>query len=243
MKKFLYKIKQDFLAIAKKPPYSKNHDQKVDYDKYWEKRRRGDKPVLSSWQKLRADIILSMIKPKSKILDIGCGDGAVLDYLQKKADTQGLGVDISDKMFVVAKKAGQQVMKMDLNDFDNIAKLPQVDYILALEIMEHMANPEEFILNIKSKASKGMIISFPNTGYYVHRFRLLKGYFPVQWRHHPGEHLRFWTFKDAQLWTKQLGCQVDKILVYQGLPILNKILPNLFGQGILMKISWPKAQD
>ena len=57
-------------------------------------------------------------------------------------------------------------------------------------------------------------------------------------RHHPGEHLRFWTLKDAKLWVKQLGCKLNKIVVYQGLPGLNKLFPNLFGQGILIKISW-----
>jgi 2-polyprenyl-3-methyl-5-hydroxy-6-metoxy-1,4-benzoquinol methylase len=126
---------------------------------------------------------------------------------------------------------------MDISKLYNLSSLPEVDYILGLEIIEHMPNTEEFIFKIQNKSKKGLIFSFPNTGYYSHRLRLLFGRFPLQWIVRPGEHLRFWTVKDVKWWVKNLGFNLEKLIFYEGVPILNKVFPNLFSQGIIIKIS------
>jgi cyclopropane fatty-acyl-phospholipid synthase-like methyltransferase len=85
IKDFLYKIKQDILSLKKYPDTNLSKGMKVDYDEYWKKKRGSGPPVLSLWQKQRADHILKIIEPKSKVIDLGCGDGAVLKYLYEKA--------------------------------------------------------------------------------------------------------------------------------------------------------------
>ncbi|NCF75234.1 MAG: methyltransferase domain-containing protein [Xanthomonadaceae bacterium] len=128
------------------------------------------------------------------------------------------------------------------SDFCVLNYLDEVDYILELEVIEHLPNIEEFVSKIKNKARKSLIFSIPNRGYYSHRMRLLSGRFPLQWINNPSEHLRFWTVKDIKWWVNFMGLNSNKIIIYEGLPILNKIFPNLFGQGIIIKIKNEKNE-
>ncbi len=234
---FLYKIKQDLISLKKYPDVNLSNALKIDYNNYWLKKRSDKKAVLSSWQKQRADYVLKMIEPNSVVLDLGCGDGAVLKYLHEKANIKGLGVDVSSEILKKAEKIGVKTIKMDISKLDNLSNLPKVDYVLGFEIIEHIPNTEEFIFKIRDKAKKGLIFSFPNTGYYVHRLRLLFGRFPLQWIQSPGEHLRFWTVKDVKWWVSSMDFKLKKLIIYEGIPFLNKIMPKLFGQGIIIKIT------
>jgi methionine biosynthesis protein MetW len=236
MKKIIYKIKKDLEDIRRYPKYFFSNDNLLNYDTYWSKKRKNDTPVLSSWQKERADYILKIIEKNSSVIDMGCGDGAILFYLKEKAGIKGMGVDISPKILNKAGKIGIKTIEMDINNIESLKKLPEVDYILGLEILEHMPNPEKFIYAIKNKAKNGLIFSFPNSAYYVHRLRFLFGRFPLQWIVFPGEHLRFWTIKDTRWWVNYINFNLENIIIYQGIPFFNKIIPSLFGQGIIIKI-------
>lgn len=237
IKDILYQIKEDLKRIKKYPDFDAGENLNVDYDKYWKKRRGENQSLnLSLWQKERADYILKMIEKKSSVMDIGCGDGALLKYLKDNLGVGGFGVDISDDVLKIAEQNGIKVFKRDITDLKSLSDLPEVDYILGLEIIEHMPNPEQFIYTLKNKTRRGFIFSFPNTGYYEHRLRLLFGRFPLQWVTHPGEHLRFWTVRDVKWWIKAINFNLEKIVIYQGVPVLNKICPKLFGRGILIKI-------
>ncbi len=236
VKDFLYKIKQDISWMFKYPDVDLGTHYKTDYNEYWKKKRGGRCPTLSSWQKQRADYTLKIIESGSSVLDLGCGDGAVLKYLKDKADIDGIGVDISPEILKKANIIGIKTIEMDISKLDNLSNLPEVDYILGFEIIEHIPNAEEFIFKIKDKARKSLIFSFPNTGYYSHRLRLLFGRVPLQWITTPGEHLRFWTLKDVKWWVDRMGFGLEKIIIYEGLSVLNKVLPSLFGQGFIIKI-------
>ena len=160
-----------------------------------------------------------------------------VNELKDKASVDGFGIDVSDDAIAIAEKNGIKVLKKNITDLDSLKDLPEVDYIFGLEILEHLPNPEELIFSLRNKAKKGFIFSFPNTGYYEHRLRLLCGRFPLQWITHPGEHLRFWTASDVVWWVKAIGFDLEKMVIYQGVPVLNKIFPKLFGRGILIKIN------
>jgi len=70
----------------------------------------------------------------------------------------------------------------------------------------------------------------------VYRLRLLFGKFPAQWRVHPGEHVRFWTARDLRWWLLAQGIENYKIFYYEGIPLLNKIVPSLFAAGFVVYI-------
>ncbi len=235
-KKFIYILKQDILSLTKYP-ISKLDNYSASYDYYWSKKRQTEEPVLSTWQKMRMNYVVKMIEPGSSVLDVGCGDGAVLKYLTDKNNIKGIGVDVSDDILARAQKLGIETIKMDISKLSELDKLPEVDYITGFEIIEHIPNPEEFISKIKIKARKAMIFSVPNSGYYTHRLRFLLGRFPLQWISHPGEHLRFWTVRDIRWWVKAIGFKLDELVVYGDLGLLKDIFPKLFGRGMIIKIS------
>jgi methionine biosynthesis protein MetW len=238
IRNFLYKLKQDLFSLNKYPNVNLGRDFDINYERYW-KVRRGEKyvSVLSDWQMQRVKKISNFLKKNDIVVDLGGGDGEILKELERRVGIKPICVDFSDIVLDEAKKKGIETIKMDLSDMKSTITLPDCDYFIGFEILEHMVSPEEIIIKLKDKARKGMIFSFPNTGYYLYRLRLLLGRFPVQWISHPGEHTRFWTVTDVKWWVKNLGLSLDALVVYEGLPFLKNILPNIFGKGIIIKIS------
>lgn len=228
--KKLYKLlftypKDDFQDIA------------IDYDDYWEEKRGDSLGSLSDWQKERADIILSNIEKEYPVTvtDIGCGDGSILLYIKGKSNIKRvIGVDSSGFALNKAKMLGVETYQVNLNDLESIDEVSPSDYFLILEVLEHLSNPENLLDIIYKKTGKGIFFSFPNSGFILHRARLLFGRFPLQWRVHPSEHLRFWTYKDLKWWLNALGYKNYKIFFYKGVPILNKIFPAVFAMGFII---------
>jgi len=78
----------------------------TNYDEYWEKRGRYTTPIH------RAEIISRYIEPNSTILDIGCGDGSMIDYISKNnLPKKIIGVDISKKAVEYTQKKDMKLMK------------------------------------------------------------------------------------------------------------------------------------
>lgn len=211
--------------------------EETNYDEYWLSKRGKNLGFANAWQKQRGDWILSRIEEGSSVLDIGCGDGGVLLHMKSQKNFEAIGADISDICLNFLDSKGIKTLKFDINDFDSIKALPEVDYIMILEVLEHMPNSEKFLNMIMPKAKKALFFSFPNSGYISYRLRLLFGAFPMQWRIHPAEHLRFWTYRDLKWWLKEL--KLDKkseIFIYEGVPVLNKLWKGLFGAGFIVRI-------
>lgn len=236
MRNTLYLIKEFLVKLYRYPTMTLTRDV-VDYDIYWRDKREKGLGKLSRWPKQRADMALShMAKDVDlTVLDIGCGDGAVLAYLKVYARvTRAIGVDVSE---VALKKAQSNGIETIYAKVDPLKSLPQnltADYVLMFEVLEHMINSEEQLRAAMDIAERGVFFSFPNTGYVHHRLRLLFGAFPLQWQVHPGEHVRFWTYRDLVWWLKALGFSQYQIHMYEGVPVLNKIWPSLFGQAFLV---------
>jgi len=162
IKSFLYKIKQDLKSIFIYPSISIKDNLDVDYDTYWKKRRRDvTTSILSDWQKQRADKIIPFVKEGSSVLDIGCGDGAVLLYLKERLNIKPYGIDVSKNSIESLKKLGIDGLLIDINNIEEVRNLPEVDYITGFEILEHVPNPEVLINELKNKARESLIFSFP----------------------------------------------------------------------------------
>jgi SAM-dependent methyltransferase len=215
----------------------------VDYNEYWTAKRGKNLGLLSDFQKERTNIILKHLENNSSIKDIGCGDGAILKYIYKYMKFLRIyGVDVSDIVLGHISKMGIIPVKLDINNLNEIKNLPKTDYTLILEVLEHLQNSEEVLLELLNTTEKKLIFSVPNTGFIGHRLRLLFGSFPLQWRTNPGEHLRFWTYGDIKWWLKELKLYNNStIYLYEGIPLLNKIFPSLFAMGILVVIEKEKT--
>lgn len=213
-----------------------------NYDHYW-KNRRGIDGLghLNLFQRRRAELVEKYLTLNGKVLDIGCGDGAVLQFLRSRKAIQGIGADISSFALTAVQEAGFESLRLDLQQPESVASIPVVDHILLLEVIEHLPDPEKLIAALQCKARKNLVVSFPNTGYIGHRMRLLMGRFPLQWRVHPGEHLRYWTLQDAWWWAgeieRELGLHVQTIETYEGMSFLNRLWPGMFAMGIVVVIA------
>ncbi len=217
-------------------PKLETHD--VSYDTYWHFRGLDSKTKLNSFQKKRADLTLRYLEKNSSVLDIGCGNGALLSYINSvKPMDKLIGIDISEKALAFAGENNIETIMGDISKTETLNKLPGADYILMFEVIEHFSNSEDLIKWAVQHAKKGVFFSVPNTGFFAHRLRLLLGRFPLQWRVNPSEHLRFWTVKDMKWWLGELGFKNYTLKLYEGIPSLNKIWPSLFGQGIWVFIS------
>ena len=223
--------------------------ESLDYESYWVKRtqneenpagieRHVDKLLVSSRYKL----IEQLIEPKSRVLEIGCGDGSLLAYLKKTKDAEVFGIDVSFHAVELAKAKGIKIQRGDISYEENL--IPEnIDHIIMVEVLEHLSNPIEVLMNLKGKYRKSLIVDIPNTGAINDRLRLLFGRFPRQWILHPNEHLQFWTVTDFLFLCQQLGFRVKS---YYGLhdayydfgPLrMWKHYPKMFSRFIVYELS------
>ncbi len=211
---------------------------KQDYDSYWKDKRGKDLGIITNFQKSRLNTFKKEFTNNTSIKDIGCGDGGILFNLSKERKFKKMyGYDISVKTLSHIKTFKAIPKELDLNDLSSLKKLEKTDYTIILEVLEHLKNSEEILLELLKSTDKKLIFSVPNTGYFAHRLRLLFGSFPLQWRLNPSEHIRFWTYKDMRWWLKQLKLdKKSKIVLYEGIPVLNKIWPSMFTQGMVIII-------
>ncbi len=212
-----------------------------DYDAYW-KEKRGEKYMggLGVWQEKRAEIASNIIVGAGgrSVNDIGSGAGEVLLYIKNKAQLErATAYDSSVYALEVAKKMGLQTQLFDINKPEEYSKIHEADFTILFEILEHVPGSEELLRFAYDKSKKGVLFSFPNTGFFIHRFRLFFfGKFPMQWAKHPAEHIRFWTKKDLLWWIKAQGYENYTINYYVGIPILKSIWPNMFAAGFFVEI-------
>ncbi|MEK7177169.1 MAG: class I SAM-dependent methyltransferase [Patescibacteria group bacterium] len=212
-----------------------------NYDEYW-KEKRGEKYIgsLGSWQKKRAEIASSIISKSNgvSINDIGSGAGEVLLYIKNHTlIKQATCYDSSTYALDIAKSLGLETKKFDLNNKGDYSKIQLADFTIMFEVLEHVPGSEELLKFAYDSSRKGVLFSFPNTGFFIHRFRLFFfGKFPMQWARHPAEHLRFWTKRDLLWWLKAQGYENYKVRYYVGVPVLKNIWPNMFAAGFFVEI-------
>ena len=189
----------------------------------------------------RAELFSKFIdKENAFLFDIGSGDGAQLIAIRKSCpNLKIVGSDCDQFACELIKKNNFKSYYLETEDliFDLLKKY-KPDYVTLFEVIEHMYSPEDLILELtNNKSIKNIFISVPNSGFFSYRLRFLLGRFPCQWIVNPNEHIRFWTLKDLSWWLEYLNIKKkSRIVAYKGIPILNKILPNLFAQGAFIII-------
>jgi 2-polyprenyl-3-methyl-5-hydroxy-6-metoxy-1,4-benzoquinol methylase len=234
MKILFSRLKIAFFQIVKTPTLKSYN---LNYDKYWLQKKGSRMGTPNSFQISRANWISSKINAGDSILDLGSGDGSVILHLRRKMHINPIASDISQYARLHLKKLGIKFVKCDFTKTSSFKNLPTVDHIFLLEVLEHLSNPEEILLESISISEKSVFFSFPNTGYFSYRLRFLFGRFPVQWRVHPSEHLRFWTYRDLIWWLVSLRLyERSEIHIYEGLPFFSKLCPSLFGAAFIVQV-------
>lgn len=238
MKKYVKSRAKNFINTFKqlrsRPKFMSEGDS---FDDYWTSKRGDQLGILNEFQAKRFRFLKSTLPLGSKVIDFGCGDGAILAHLGVE-NYEFFGADLSDLALARVEQQGITPIKFNLETSD-ISELPSCDYIMLLEVLEHVSRPEDVLMACIDHAEKGVIFSIPNTGHISHRLRLLFGKFPLQWRVHPGEHLRYWTLSDLKWWLKCLNIsEITNVNVYMG--SLRKLYPSLFGRGLICHVDKSK---
>lgn len=196
--------------------------------------------VARNAMKIRADLqlIADMITPGSRVLDIGCGDGALLDYLGQFKQVTGRGLELSQEGVNACVSQGLSVIQgdadTDLVDYPPLA----FDYVILSQTLQATHDPRH-VLEQLVRIGRRAVVSFPNFGYWRLRLSLLaEGRMPVtealplSWYETPNIHLC--TIRDFAALCAQLGIIVERALSLdeQGRPqrIQALWLANLFGQ-------------
>jgi len=227
------KIKESIKLIIHRPKLALD----FDYDKYWVDKRGDVMGAITPFQQNRANAVLSLLGGDGRALDIGSGDGGIINYLRSRSELVITASDISELALQKLRSRNFDVLRLDVENIpEDLIRQSDFKYIFAFEVLEHVKDSET-LLSTLCDLSETVIFSIPNTGYFAHRLRLLFGKFPLQWRLSPSEHLRFWTLSDLKWWLESLGYKDAEILTYEGIPFLNKLFPSLFSMGIVAKVT------
>lgn len=229
--------------------------QKEFYERYWQQRKKlGHLHWLPERVKIAAEMIVKDFsdnkKRKVHILDVGCGEGALGKLLKErlKEKTSIVGCDISKTALKEAADYYSDLFQIDIetNEFRQRFKQQKFDYIVILEVLEHLFEPEK-VLRQCSRLLKNdgfLITSFPNIAWYQYRMGLLKGRFPRNYLLHPREHFQNFTFYSFAQLLRENGFspfKTDGQFIFPKifkprrffLPIFKKF-PNLFGYQIVI---------
>ena len=175
--------------------------------------------------------IASWIRPNSRVLDLGCGDGSLLQYLAETRGSSGYGVEIDDANVLACLKNGVDVIQMDLESGLSGFEADSFDFVILSQTLQAMHHTE-LMMREMLRVGREAIISFPNFGYWRHRLQVLSGHMPVsknlpyQWFDTPNVHLC--TLSDFEALCQQLGIRVlERLVMSNGDTIA--WLPNLRG--------------
>jgi len=180
--------------------------------------------------------ISNWVKPDSRILDLGCGNGDLLQTLNSDLGAQGIGIEIDAEHITSCVAKGVNVLEQDLNNGLGNFQDNSFDVVIMAHSLQTLSAPH-LVIDEMLRIGRECIVTFPNFGHWRCRLHLsLQGRMPVSkfmphhWFDTPNIH--FCTVSDFEALCREKGITIiDSAVVddnaSQG--FLGKLLPNLFG--------------
>ena len=184
-------------------------------------------------------IISEMIEKNSTVLDVGCDDGTLMEFIKKNKNVNIRGIEISKDKVQICISKGLTVIEgnaeLDLKQFPNNS----FDYVVLGQTLQAFINPE-IVINELLRVGKKAIVTIPNFGHWKVRLNLLvKGTMPItnslpnEWYNTPNIHMC--TIKDFVKFSKTMNFKIFKSLALNhknvsDIKISNLFFKNLFGE-------------
>jgi methionine biosynthesis protein MetW len=122
--------------------------------------------------------IAELVPKGSRVLDLGCGDGAMLDYLQRERGCSGYGIEIADANVLACIARGVNVIQLNLDEGLAIFEDASFDVVLQIDTLQHLRNAE-VMLRETARVGRVGIVAFPNFAHWPNRLSVLQGRMPV----------------------------------------------------------------
>ena len=157
------------------------------------------------------EVIASLVPQGSRVLDLGCGDGALLALLRDRRGCSGYGVELDDAQLQQCVKRGVNVIQRNLDEGLAIFGDASFDVVLQLDTLQNLHRTED-LLRETVRVGRVGIISFPNFAHWPNRLSVLRGRMPVtkalpyQWYDTPN--VRFGTLADFEVLARKTGLRV-----------------------------------
>ena len=184
--------------------------------------------------KLEFKIIADLLEENTRILDVGCDDGTLMEFIKKNKNVDIRGIEISKKKVQVCISKGLTVLEGNA-EFD-LKQFPEnsFDYVVLGQTLQAFVNPEIVIKELL-RVGKKAIVTIPNFGHWRVRLNLLtKGTMPVtktlpnDWYNTPNIHMC--TIKDFVKFSKTINFKI-----YKSLALMNKNVSNINNSNLSFK--------
>ncbi len=146
-------------------------------------------------------LISQMVPRGARVLDLGCGDGTMLDLLARERGCSGYGIELDDGNVLACARRGVNVIQRNLEEGLDLFDDKAFDVVLQLDTLQHLHNTET-MLRETARVGRMGIVAFPNFAHWPNRLSVLRGRMPVtrrlpyQWYDTPN--IRVGTFRDFE---------------------------------------------
>ena len=153
-------------------------------------------------EKATREALARLVPEGSRVLDLGCGDGSMLDYLQRSRGCSGYGIEIADANVLACVRRGVNVIQLNLDEGLAMFGDNSFDVVLQIDTLQHLRNAE-VMLRETARVGRTGIVAFPNFAHWPNRLSVLRGRMPVtrrlpyQWYDTPN--IRVGTYKDFEV--------------------------------------------
>ena len=185
-------------------------------------------------------IIANNIENNTRVLDVGCGDGVLIEYLKQEKNIDVRGLEISKDKVQTCISKGLTVIEgnaeIDLKQFPNNS----FDYVVLSQTLQAFLNPE-IVINELLRVGKRAIVTIPNFGFWKVRLHLLfKGTMPVtkalpdEWYNTPNLHMC--TIKDFVKFSKTMNFKIFKSIALNNMNTTKIDRSNLFFKNLFSEL-------